>query len=712
MKELINIKIINNSNVHQKRIEFLRLKKYEKIKYNEHIEKSLKGKFSNPKIVLNIIIRYFNYYKKYFKYAFISLVFFLIYLLYFLSLEKCSEGGEKCPMKLGWIKKKVKEEICSSILLEIVIQLMIFKVISKKHLIHMLIIFILLFLYSHGLEFFDHGYFNFLYYFILLFILTFFFVPLDCILFYKKKKNIIKILFIYFLILIIMFVFVLLIINKIVTNCSDWPKGLNNTYIENNESLYGCQIQFPKLCMYKFFERFQDYSKLIGKNCVNNKDGKILRENILKKSNSPYINNKIKRIGYPLLNKDPKCFLDSPENNNTILEYFYENLVDMDNYEILNTFFKEKMPEEEIDFNKINDTKLIINLHYNKTLSKKRKVLEKNSDPYSNNILILYFDSLSRVNALRQLKKTTKFFENFMNYKGNFNYKYPSENFHSFQFFKYHSFNGYTLINFPFLFYGKNQTEINKSLVTKFFKENGFITSAAADWYFIDNIRTNHNFTQEDMYDHILLLCDPNNEHYNINTLRCLYGKHNTEYLLEYTNQFWEKYRNNRKYSIIIDNHGHEGTLTVIKYIDEIYENFLNNLFNNNLLKDTTIFLLSDHGVGMPSLYYPTDFYQREIDLPTLLLIINDRKNITYEEQYKYIYENQQIFITPFDIFNTLGNIIYGNNYNVIENNTLERITCKSPYGKSLFDKINPKQRYPMKYKYLGIYGISNNSCI
>ena len=60
MKELINIKIINNSNVHQKRIEFLRLKKYEKIKYNEHIEKSLKGKFSNPKIVLNIIIRYFN----------------------------------------------------------------------------------------------------------------------------------------------------------------------------------------------------------------------------------------------------------------------------------------------------------------------------------------------------------------------------------------------------------------------------------------------------------------------------------------------------------------------------------------------------------------------------------------------------------------------------------------------------------------------------
>ena len=299
-----------------------------------------------------------------------------------------------------------------------------------------------------------------------------------------------------------------------------------------------------------------------------------------------------------------------------------------------------------------------------------------------------------------------------MRYKGNFNSKYPSENFHSFQFFKYHSFNGYTGVNFPFLFYGKNHTETNKSLITKFFKENGFITSGAMDWYFIDNIRTYHNFTQEDMYDHLLLLCDPNNDHYSINTLRCLYGKQNTEYLIEYIQQFWEKYRNNRKYSIIIDNHAHEGTLTVIKYIDEIIANFLNNLFNSNLLKDTSVFLLSDHGVGMPSIYFSSDFYQKEYDLPLLLLIINDRKNITYEEQYKYIYENQQSFIISFDIYNTLGNLLYGNKYYTIENNTQTRITCKSPFGKSLFDKINSKERSPMKYKYLGTFGISNKTCI
>ena len=76
------------------------------------------------------------------------------------------------------------------------------------------------------------------------------------------------------------------------------------------------------------------------------------------------------------------------------------------------------MPEVEIDFTNINDPKLIIDLHYNKTLSEERKVLEKNSEPYSNNILILFLDSLSRVNALRQLTKTVKFFEKFMKYNG------------------------------------------------------------------------------------------------------------------------------------------------------------------------------------------------------------------------------------------------------------------------------------------------------
>ena len=128
----------------------------------------------------------------------------------------------------------------------------------------------------------------------------------------------------------------------------------------------------------------------------------------------------------------------------------------------------------------------------------------------------------------------------------------------------------------------------------------------------------------------------------------------------------------------------------------------MNNLFNDNLLKNTSIILMSDHGDGMPSIYYPYDFYRIEKHLPMLYMIINDRKNISYEEQYKNIYENQQTFITGYDIYNTIGNLIFGDKYNKIKNKTKNHDTPKSPYGKSLFEKINQKIRNPELYQHLG----------
>ena len=111
---------------------------------------------------------------------------------------------------------------------------------------------------------------------------------------------------------------------------------------------------------------------------------------------------------------------------------------------------------------------------------------------------------------------------------------------------------------------------------------------------------------------------------------------------------------------------------------------------------------MSDHGVGMPSLYFPYDFYFIEKQLPMLYMIINDRKNISYEEQYKNIYENQQTFITSYDIYNTIGNLIFGDKYNNIKNKTVNHDTPKSPYGKSLLDKINQKKRNPKLYQKVG----------
>ena len=391
------------------------------------------------------------------------------------------------------------------------------------------------------------------------------------------------------------------------------------------------------------------------------------------------------------MNKDQFCF----EYDKLLRNYFINNLIDMDNKTLIKNLNNAR-PEIEVDFSKNPFGEMIINLNFNETLSNERKKLEKFIKPYSNNIIILFIDSVSRANSIRQLKKTLKFFEQFMKYKGNYNYNFPLENFHSFQFFKYHSFKTYTVGNYPILFYGNFRNK-NNEIIIKFLKKNGFITSYSADICLKDFTNTFHNFTVKDIYDHKFISCDPNTHHPYQSRLRCLYNKIHSEHLYEYGYQFWRKYKDNRRFLTILTNDGHEGTLEVLKYVDDIIYNFLNNLFNENGLKETSVFLLSDHGVATPSIYYLYNFFKYEKQLPMLYLLINDRKNISYKEQYKDLNENQQTFITAFDIFNTIEHLIYGDKYYSIQKKNF-KTSPKLKYGSSLFTKINKKYRSSKMY--------------
>jgi len=214
-----------------------------------------------------------------------------------------------------------------------------------------------------------------------------------------------------------------------------------------------------------------------------------------------------------------------------------------------------------------------------------------------------------------------------------------------------------------------------------------------------DSCSLPHAISQEEASDHEYLICDPNREDINNMIKRCLYNEINIAHQLEYGNQFWRKYKNNRKFLLIVNNDGHEGTLEVIKYDDNYVYKFLNDLFNENLLKDSTVMILSDHGCPMPSIYYLSNFYKYEENLPMLYILNYDKKNLSYDEQYKYLYENQQKFITVYDIYNTIGYLIYWNSYKKIKNKEKSlKDTPKTKYGKSLFSWIYSK-RTPYYYK-------------
>ena len=435
-------------------------------------------------------------------------------------------------------------------------------------------VYLFLFIYSHGQEFYDHGLFNFLGSIIII-IICIPIILLFTFLIYLIKINL-KLFYSFLLLYTCIYIYSYYCF-YLFFGCEDWKKGLNNTYIENKINKYSCQIKFPKFCHYKIGKYLLDITKTFGIKCLNNSKTKL---NILKFSKSPYINNKTNIIGFPLTNRNIMCLKRTGKLKDKGVRLFTRlNLIDMENKELLKRIGKENFPEIIVDYSNNPYGKMHIKLKFNETLSKERKKLEKKSKTYSNNIMILYFDSISRSTSIRQLKKTLNFFEKFMFYKGNFNIKYPLENYHSFQFLKYHAFIGNTPGNYPKLFYH------NKIRITKYLKEKGYVTAFSNDICHRDSCYLPHDLSKDEICDHEFLLCDPNRKKINSMYKRCLYDKINFNYQYEYGFQFWTKYKKNRKFLLIVNNDGHEGTLEVIKYDDDIIFNFLNKLYNRNLFK-------------------------------------------------------------------------------------------------------------------------------
>ena len=175
----------------------------------------------------------------------IAIFFFIVsYYFYYLSLEKCFIGEGECSLRWKWILKKIIQLVISILIIIILMLLIIYNIISKLHLIHLIITFILFYEYSHSTYFHDHGGFNLIGLFFVLFLFIIIILIIKLFLFIFRIKYKYKLLFSLFLLIyynILLFPL----------NCDDWAKGLNNTYIENDENKYGCQIQFPKKCTYK-----------------------------------------------------------------------------------------------------------------------------------------------------------------------------------------------------------------------------------------------------------------------------------------------------------------------------------------------------------------------------------------------------------------------------------------------------------------------------
>ena len=352
-----------------------------------------------------------------------------------------------------------------------------------------------------------------------------------------------------------------------------------------------------------------------------------------------------------------------------------------------------KRPEIEI-FLKQDGGKIKFNIKKNKTLIKEKKLILKKTkhNLLYKNILIVFIDTLSRAHFHRKFKKTTKFLNQFSNYKGN-----VGKNMTIFQFFKYNSIYYYTDPNIKAAYYGAKYN--GKGIhFANYFKNNGYIIGRINTYCEKEIVFNNQNTSsfKPAIWDHEGLSLGCIKTFYDrflvsrLSSLvkKCLFGKDLNQYSLEYLESFWITYIKQFKLFLFQSLEGHEPTGQLIGYFDEILFNFLNKFYSLGYFNDTVILLFSDHGLHLPGplyLFHSQDFLS-ERTLPLLLLLVPNNEKLYKDNLYEKINSNQQTLITPFDIYNTLIHLAFGNNKEEYKKNYV-------PFGGSLFSKLNYKTR-------------------
>ena len=635
---------------------------------------------------------------------FIIVLYILSSITYIFSLKKVSGTNLECFSKYGlncyfFLGKLL---FLSAFLTDISIYLIIFKNYSKIHLLIIFLIYCILFLIDHNSGIIYHGFYNIITFLFFLIFISFIFYYLQYLLFLHKQK---KHFLLFKLIIPFFFLYITMAISKIkFFSCKNWSKGFNGTIIDNVSKDFPCQINIPKphSCYLKEISHYLDFTAKYQPNCSDDKVLKIEQQILFKNFRLLKFSNesKLNHFGLPITNQknngDIFGTILTNKGKKNFFNYINENIILMDLYNKNKSKYYPNINRPEIEVFFKNETgKIIINVKKKKDLIKKReKITNNNKFILYKNILIFFFDTLSRAHFHRKFHKTGHFLSQFSAYETNFTKK----NLTIFEYFKYHSLITHTDPNIKAAYYG---TKINKKGIhfANYFKKNGYIigrTNTYCEKECVYNNNKNKLFIHSN-WDHegLSIPCLKGVYHGILCgrmtswIKKCLFGKDIFQYSLEYLESFWTNYIKQNKMFLFQSLDGHEPTGEVIGYLDEVFYHFVNNFYSNGFLKDTVVIIFADHGQHLFAPLYFTksmDFlYERT--LPILILIVPNERRLYQNNLYETLKNNQQVFITPYDIHETLINLAFGK-----DNNNYKKFS--TVYGNSLFKELNYKIRF------------------
>ena len=632
---------------------------------------------------------------KYFSY----IIYIITFIMYKQSLLTCEShlSMNDCVEKYD-IKEIIQcfiKCVCAGFILSINISLIFYRLLPTAHIFGFVAFLFALLVIDMGNDLYSHGLINYIIILCSLIYGFLFYILLKVLmesLVYKKFKT----LFLMITILVFVIAFFILVY-FLITNCRYWEKGFNKNKINNDLNEYSCKIMKPNTCYMDVFGFLFDFSRLAKFTCDKNNNPlfRDVLDNYVLYYDNEFPEN-ISVLNYPKTNN-----MDLYSDQDISLEKKIMNKVngssdkDLENSEVF--LVKDKST---------NKANIEMNINKNVTLEKERRQLTKNTAKIRN-ILVIYFDSLSRAHFHRKFSDFGGFLSDLSDISNGY--------YESFEFLKYHTFGNQgqnpTLLS---MFLGKDYLAYDKPVhIISHLKNNGYITAQSANICSQNlNKNINSNILNE-KFDHenIAMFCDPlynavNNKNYNTKGInssfkRCLYGKNTYEYVFNYGKLFWDAYPNNNKFLLLGFFDSSERSGEVVKYMDNSLSDFLLDLINQGKFHKTALLIVSSSGELKLGIFNKLDneyFYER--NLASFFLVLH--KVSLEKELLEKIKINQQSFVTAYDIYDTLLSI----GYDCYDEDCWKNIKNKSKKGQSVFSIMNNSQRNCQSYR-----EINDNEC-
>ncbi|CAF1590865.1 unnamed protein product [Adineta ricciae] len=317
-------------------------------------------------------------------------------------------------------------------------------------------------------------------------------------------------------------------------------------------------------------------------------------------------------------------------------------------------------------------------------------------------VILLEFDSLSRLHFYRKLPETANFIWNNLSRLAD---RYTVLDYH-----RYHTLGRNTDPNIRVIFcasgkygWGKNRAWLKTwwwrwcrkdYYIFNVFKRNGYVTSLAVNVcqdLILDYVGKSDDFHVD--YESVTWAChkeydldgqwDDSFGPYGHNP-RCIDGKYVHTYLLDYIKNFVEKH--DRKPFPYIQfasfTEGHERTMEIVGLMDRELTRLLEYLTSSKLKQPPIIFLFGDHGLHYGPTFDQTIAGKMEARLPAFIPIIPNQYLTSSSKQV--LIENQDHFVTHRDFYWTLFNIATNQSDKPLATDDIRRT--------SLFNRISTKR--------------------